>query len=289
MTPLREAFLRELALRGMAERTQESYVGAIRQLAEHYHRPPDKLSDAELKSYLLYLSQERGLSPSTVNQAVCAMRAFYTWVVGRDVEQLAEVLPRQRRQIRRPRPYSQEEMQRLIQEGTRTLRDRALLMTVYGAGLRLNEACHLKIEDICSQRHQLRIVQAKGNKDRYAPCGPRLLETLRAYYRDAHPKVWLFPSPQQPERPIPDGTVQHIFWRAVERAGLPDRGGIHSLRHSFATHLLESGVELTIVQRFMGHASLATTMVYLHVLDTRLTQVQSPLEKLELRDSPPPA
>jgi site-specific recombinase XerD len=289
MTPLREAFLRELALRGMAERTQESYVGAIRLMAEHYHRPPDKLSDQELKDYLLHLSRGRGLSPSTVNQAVCAMRAFYAWVVGRDVEHLEEVLPRQRRQIRRPQLYSLEEITRLIQDGARTLRDRALLMTVYGAGLRLNEACHLKIEDVCSQRNQLRIVQAKGNKDRYAPLSPRLLETLRAYYRDAHPKVWLFPSPQQPERPIPDGTVQHIFWRAVKRAGLPDRGGIHSLRHSFATHCVEAGVELTVVQRLLGHASLSTTTVYLHVQDARLTQIQSPLERLNLRPSAPTA
>lgn len=286
MTPLRAAFLRELALRGMAERTKESYIGAIRLLAEYYHRSPDKLSDQELRDYLLHLSRDKGRSASTVNQAVCAMRAFYAWVLGRDVEQLQEVLPRQRRQIRRPQLYSQDEVKRLLEEGTRTLRDRAFLMSVYGAGLRLSEACHLRVEDIHSERHQLRIVQAKGNKDRYAPLSPRLLETLRAYYRAGHPKVWLFPSPMHPERPIPEGTAQHLFWRAVERAGLPDRGGIHSLRHSFATHCVEAGLELTLVQRWLGHASLSTTTVYLHVQDARLTQVQSPLEKLDLRASP---
>ena len=282
MTPLRQAYIRELALRGMAARTQESYLAAVYQLAKHYHLSPDRLSDEQLKEYLVYLSQTKRLAPSSVNQAVCALRNFYQWVLHRDVEMMEQTLPRMRRQIRRPRVYSLGEVERLLREGARSLRDRAFLMTVYGAGLRLHEACHLRIEDINGERHQLRIVQSKGNKDRYALLPPCLLETLRAYYLAERPQCWLFPAPLNPVRPLPDGTAQQIFWRAVERAGLPDRGGIHSLRHSFATHCVEGGVELTVVQRLLGHASLSTTTVYLHVRDERLTQIQSPLQRLHL-------
>jgi site-specific recombinase XerD len=283
MTPLREAYLRELALRGMAVRTQESYVGAVYLLAKHYRTAPDRLSDTQLTEYLLYLSQTKKLAPSSVNQAVCALRNFYGWVLNRDVEALGRVLPRMRRQIRRPQVYSRSEVERLIREGTQSLRDRAFLMTVYGTGLRLNEACHVRIEDLHGERNQIRIVQAKGNKDRYGLLPPRLLETLREYYRAERPERWLFPAPHDGKKPLPDGTGQRIFWRAVERAGLPDRGGIHSLRHSFATHLVEAGVELPVVQRLLGHASLSTTTVYLHVQQERLKQIQSPLEGMNLQ------
>ena len=136
MTPLRQAFIRELALRGMAARTQEFYIAAVRKLAEHYHLPPDQLSEEQLKEYLLYLSRDKQLAPSSVNQAVCAMRAFYGWVLHRDLGRLLEMLPRMRRQIRRPRVYSLKEIERLITEGTRSLRDRVLLMTVYATVLR---------------------------------------------------------------------------------------------------------------------------------------------------------
>lgn len=163
---------------------------------------------------------------------------------------------------------------------------RAFLMTVYGAGLRLNEACHLKIADILPERSQIRVVLGKGGKDRYSILSPRLLHELRSYWRAFRPKLWLFPSCSDPDEPMIDCTAQRFFNKALERAGLPNRGGIHSLRHSFATHLLEAGVEITVVQRLLGHSSLETTSVYLHVRQERMAQVAGPLQQLDLSRKP---
>jgi site-specific recombinase XerD len=161
-------------------------------------------------------------------------------------------------------------------------------MTVYGAGLRLNEACHLKAEHIDSARGQILVVQGKGKKDRYTLLSPRLLEELRSYWKwyRPPPRPWLFPSIRDPQQPMIDGTAQRIFYRAIRRAGLPDKGGIHSLRHSFATHLLEAGVEITVLQRLLGHSSLSTTSAYLHVRQERLAQITGPLQLLDLSRLP---
>jgi site-specific recombinase XerD len=155
-------------------------------------------------------------------------------------------------------------------------------MTVYGAGLRLGEACGLEPRHIDSARMQIRVEQGKGRKDRYTLLSARLLQELRAYWRMFQPGRWLFPSSHDAQKPMPGNTGQRIFTQAVARAGLPSKGGIHSLRHSFATHLLESGVEITIVQRLLGHNSLSVTANYLHVRRERLAQVQSPLQLLDL-------
>ena len=155
------------------------------------------------------------------------------------------------------------------------------LMTVYGGGLRLGEACRLQPCHIDSARMQIRVEEGKGRKDRYTLLSPRLLGELRDYYRLFRPKEWLFFGRDR-SQPLPSATGQRIFYTAQERAGLPDKGGIHSLRHSFATHLLESGVEITAVQRLLGHSSLSTTSVYLHVRQERLAQIQSPLQLLQL-------
>lgn len=282
MTPLREQFIRELALRGMAERTVEAYVTAVAALAQHYHRSPERLTDQELQDYLLYLRQDRHLAPSSLNQAVSAFRRFFDLVLHRPTAQLERLLPRVRGQTHRPQVFSRGELEQLFTLGCPHPKHRAFLMTVYGAGLRLHEACLLKPEHIDSARMQIRVVLGKGAKDRHTLLSPRLLDELRAYWRWYRPKLWLFPSEQCPEQPQPDGTGQKIFWRALERAGLPRKGGIHSLRHSFATHLLEAGVELTVVQRLLGHSRLSSTTTYLHVRQERLAQIQSPLQLLQL-------
>ena len=251
-------------------------------LARHYDRSPDRLSCEQLKDYLFHLARDKKLAPSTLNQAVSALRCFYQLVLHRPMEQLASSLPRVAHDVRRPQVFSAQELERLLTVGCPHLKHRVFLMTVYGAGLRLNEACHLKAEHIVSARMQIRVELGKGRKDRYTLLSPRLLDELRVYWRAFRPANWLFPASRDAQEPMPDGTGQRIFWNAVKRAGLPRKGGIHSLRHSFATHLLEAGVEITVVQRLLGHSSLSTTSNYLHVRQERLAQIQSPLQLLDL-------
>ncbi len=282
MTPLRQNFIRELVIRGTSPRTQESYVSAIARLAKHYHQSPDRLTDDQLKDYIFYLAHDKKLAASSLNQAVSAMRAFYSWVLRRSVDQLWLVLPRVYRAVRRPQVFSVEELERLFTVGCPYAKHRAFLMTVYGAGLRLSEACRLKAEHIHPRRRQIRVDQGKGRKDRYTLLSPRLLQELRGYWQCFRPEHWLFPATKDPQLPMDERVGQKMFYNAVKRAGLPRRGGIHSLRHSFATHLLEAGVEITVVQRLLGHSSLATTSNYLHVRQERLAQVQSPLQLLDL-------
>ena len=286
MTPLRERWLRELALRGMSARTVEAYVAAVSSLAQHYHRSPDRIADEELQSYLLHLREGRHLAPSSLNQTVSALRRFYELVLERPVDQLERLLPRVRPQTRRPQVFSRAELERLFTIGCPEPKARAFLMTVYGAGLRLSEACHLKVEHIDSARGQIRVELGKGGKDRYTLLPPRLLEELRAYYRAFRPRVWLFTRSGNLDQPLPAQSGQRMFWDAVKRAGLPRKGGIHSLRHSFATHLLEAGVEITVVQRLLGHASLSSTTTYLHVREERLAQIQGPLQQLNIPPLP---
>lgn len=281
MTTLRQQFIRELVIRGMAPKTQEAYVRVVRDLAGHYHKGPDLVTDDEIKDYLAHLAQERQLARSSVNVAVNGIRCFFALVLQRDCEHLKRAVPHCKRAIRRPRVYSIEELERLFTVGCVHFKHRAFLMTVYGGGLRLGEACRLQPTHIDSARMQIRVEDGKGHKDRYTLLSPRLLQELREYYRTFLPKEWLFFG-RDPGEPLPHATGQKIFYQAQERAGLPDRGGIHSLRHSFATHLLESGVEITAVQRLLGHSSLSTTSVYLHVRQQRLAQIQSPLQLLQL-------
>ena len=289
MTPLRQQLLDELVLRGCAERTQEAYVQQVYQLARYFHQSPDQLSNEQVRQYLLHLARERQLAPSTINQAVNACRFLYERVLHREVAALRQALPFTRKPILRPQVYSPAELEKLFTLGCPQPKHRAFLMTVYGAGLRLNEACHLKAEHLDPARQQIRIVQGKGRKDRYTLLSPRLLAELRSYWRLFRPQHWLFPASRSPERPLVDATAQRIYYHAVARAGLRRKGGIHALRHSFATHLLEAGVEITVVQRLLGHAHLHTTSTYLHVRQERLAQIVGPLQLLDLSQRPPAA
>jgi integrase/recombinase XerD len=266
----------------MSPRTVDAYVKAVAAVANHYHQPPDQLSQEQLKDYLFYLAAERKLAPGSLNVVVSGMRAFYDWVLHRPECDLWRALPHSRKAVRRPQVMDVSEVERLLMVGCRHPKHRAFLMTVYGAGLRLGEACRLEPRHIDSARMQIRVEQGKGRKDRYTLLSPRLLEELRAYWRMFQPGRWLFPASRDPSQPMDENMGQKIYYGAVARAGLPDKGGIHCLRHSFATHLLESGVEITIVQRLLGHNALSTTANYLHVRRERLAQVQSPLQLLDL-------
>jgi site-specific recombinase XerD len=282
-TPLRQKFIEYLTLNRKAERTVHTYVSFIYSLAKHYHRSPDLLSHEDIQHWLYHLIAERKQAPSTVNLAINAVRSFYGKLLQQDIEPLLHRIKRPRRPARVPRVYSMAEVEKLLTAGTEgNLRARAFLSCVYGGGLRLSEATHIQIKDLDGARHRLVVSHPKGGRQRYTLLSDNLLNLLRDYYRQARPKTFLFPG-VEPLVPINKGTGQSIFYGAVAKAGLPDRGGIHCLRHSFATHCLENGIEITVVQRLLGHASLNTTAGYLHVRAERLAQIQSPLGLLDLK------
>ena len=282
-TPLRQKFIEYLTLNRKAERTVHCYVSFIYSLAKFYQRSPELLSHEEIQHWLYHLIAERKQAPSTVNLAINAVRSFFGKMLQQDIEPLLHRIKRPRRPARVPRLYSMGEIEKLLTVGTQhNLRARAFLSCVYGGGLRLSEATHIRIKDLDSARHRLLVSHPKGGRQRYTLLSDNLLTVLRDYYRQVRPKTFLFPG-VEPLVPINKGTGQGIFYGAVAKAGLPDRGGIHCLRHSFATHCLENGIEITVVQRLLGHASLHTTAGYLHVRAERLAQIQSPLGLLDLK------
>ena len=281
MTPLRQKLIDEIQLRGFSPNTQDSYVRSVAGLAQFYHRSPDKLSDDEIKHYLLHLLRVKKLAVSSLIVAVSALRFFFGKVLSRPTEAIEKALPAMKKPVLRPRVYSVQELERLFGGPDLNPKHRALLMTTYAAGLRVSEVCQLRIPDLLSDRQQIRVVQGKGQKDRYTVFSPRLQEELRRYWRLYRPQNWLFPSKVYPDRHMTKEGVERAFAAAVEKAGLPDRGGPHSLRHSFATHLLEAGVDPLTLQRLLGHSSLRTTTTYLHVRQERLAQISSALDLID--------
>jgi len=266
-----------LTLRQLAQRTIDAYTGWIYQLAKFHHRSPDQLGNAELSAWFLHLINDRKFSASSLNLAINAVRAFHGGLLGQKVEPLLEGIKRPRRCVQPPGVFSPDGIEVLVTKGTAgDPLARAFLMTVYGCGLRLSEACQVRLADIDSPRHQLRVSHPKGGRQRVVPLSDNLLAELRKWYRVHRPKEWLF-SQGPDQEPINRSTGQNLYYRALRRCGLDNKCGIHGLRHSFATHLLENGVEITIVQKFLGHAYLATTARYLHVREARLGQIRSPL------------
>jgi len=270
-----------LTLKRYSPKTHEAYVRSVCDLARYYGRSPDRIGNEEVRSYLLHLHNEKKLSASSVNVALSGLRFFYGQVLERSIAEVERSLPRPVKPKQVARVYSLAEIKLLLDRGCLQPRHRAFLMTVYGAGLRVNEACHLQLADIESARMMIRVNRGKGAKDRYTLLSPWLLEELRLYWRSYRPRLWLFPSPQDRTRPLNDRTAQKMFYAALARAGLANKGGIHALRHSFATHLLEAGVEITIIKKLLGHRNLATTANYLHVCGERFAQIRSPLEFID--------
>jgi site-specific recombinase XerD len=278
MSPLRKQMEADMAMRGLAYRTRETYVESVAKLAKFYGRGPDRISEAEVQRYLLHLLEERRLAHSSCNVVVSALEFFYRTTLKRRETEFC--LPRPKVPAKLPQILSREEVAALI-EKTTNLKHRALLMATYGGGLRLLEVCHLKLCDIDSHRMTLRVEQGKGAKDRYTLLSPRLLVELRRYWCVYRPQRWLFPSPRDPEQPHSAHTAHRIFHAAKDRAGITKAGGIHALRHAFATHLLEAGVDVHTIQRLMGHGSLSTTARYFHLAQKHLSATASPLELLE--------
>lgn len=261
MNPLRKQMDDAMVLRGLADRTREAYLWQVSELAKHYHCSPDTLDGEHVQRYLLYLLQERRLAWSSCNQARHALRFFYRVTLQRP--EVALAIPRARQPQKLPEILSREEVARLF-EVTPNIKHRTLLMTTYSAGLRVSEVVALRLTDIDSARMTLRVEQGKGAKDRYTLLSPRLLDQLRVYWRALHPRRWLFPA-RSGEVPTDSGTAQKMYYSAKRRAGIAKQGGIHALRHAFATHLLEAGVDVHTIQHLMGHGELSTTARYFHL------------------------
>jgi len=280
MTPLRNKMIRELELHRKAPGTIKQYVSAVAELARHYRRSPDSISIEEVRDFIHHLITQRKVAFSTCNTRLAGIRFFFQQVLRRDDFPLR--VPA-KRSGRLPEPLSRSEIARLFDATTNT-KHRVLLMTTYGGGLRVAELVHLRPQDIHSERMLIRINQGKGRKDRYTLLSPRLLAELRAYWREYRPKEWLFTG-EDGNRPLSEDSARRAFYRAKERAQIQHGHGIHSLRHSFATHLMEAGVDLPTIQRLMGHQRLSTTALYLHVTSQHLGDIGSPLDLLRMPEA----
>jgi len=283
VTHLRKMVLDELERRNYSQATASSYVCAIRQFAAYFHRSPDQLNAEHVRKYQLHLLQERKLHPRTVSVQTAALRFLFNKVLKRRLLRDELPLPKLlRRQI--PVVLSREEVARLI-DSTGNLRHRTILMTLYSTGVRRSELCRLRPEDIDKERMVIRIRQGKGGKDREVPLSPKLLHQLRTCYRSLNRKNgWLFPSLQtrRVNQPITSKAVWHVCREASRRAGITKAIHPHTLRHSFATHLFDSGAELPVIQTLLGHADPRDTMIYLHLSTRTLRAAPNPLETLVL-------
>ena len=283
MTELRRRMTDDMVVRRMAEATQEAYLSAVVGLARFYRRSPDQITEAEVQAYLLHLIRERKRAWSTCNIVVHGLRFFYHVTLKR--ERTTFSIPAGRQPSTLPEILSREEVQRLI-AATDSAKARALVATAYATGLRVKELVHVKLTDLDAAREMIRVEQGKGAKDRYTILSPCLAEELRAYWTRARPRVWLFPG-RNGQQPLDTSGVGKVYTEAKRRARITKRGGIHGLRHAFATHLLEMGVDLPTIQRLLGHTSIQTTMRYLHVARSSLTLHGAPIELLSFPSSSP--
>ena len=268
MSKLRQLMIRELELHRKSENTIKAYVASVRQLAEYYNRSPDQISVEEVRDFLRELIVTRKLAGDTVNVRRAGIKFFYEEVL----RQPFDVRVKCKRSQKLPHPLSRREVTRLF-EATPNLKHRTMLMTKYATGLRVGELVQLQIPDLRSDRMLVLVRNGKGSKQRYTLLSTELLRTLREYWREYRPGHWLFASPRG--GPLSRGTVQRVYQNARHRAGLGPGDGIHCLRHSFATHLLEAGVDLVTIQRLLGHRHLSTTSRYLHVTRVHLSLTHS--------------
>lgn len=277
MTTLRQRMTDDLRLRNRSARTIKTYIACVAHFARHFQKSPELLGPEEIRQYQVYLVEQRRVSWSYFNQAVCALRFLYRHTLGRDWAVAHIPFPRQPKKL--PVVLSQAEVIRFL-EAIRTIKLRAILMTAYAAGLRLSEVTHLQVSDIDSQRMVIRVRQGKGQKDRYVMLAPTLLTVLRLYWRAERPTTWLFPSKGRQEQPINHSVVQRACHQAGVDAGLTKRVTVRSLRHSFATHLLEAGANIRVIQTLLGHSHVSTTQVYTYVSNKTVRATESPLELL---------
>ena len=274
MSELRNRMIRTMNLRNLSEDTQGTYLAAVRGIAKHYRKSPDSLSQAMVEDYILWM-KEQGRASSTCTVAKAALNFLYREVIADSGISLDFSI--KRKPIRLPVVFRPEEVRKIINAAT-TRRNRVLLMTIYSAGLRVSEAIKLKPEHIDSKGMLIKVVAGKGGYERYTLLSERLLTELREYYKASRPVEWLFPSRSQHGMPINRETATSVYRFAKKRSGIKKQGGIHTLRHSFATHLLEAGYDIRKIQVLLGHKSLFSTIIYLHVSQKTIAAIRSPLD-----------
>ncbi len=273
---LLETMRREMRLRNYSRKTMKAYMSCLRSFVKHFRpRHPRELTDGDIRGYLLHLLEHEKLAPATVNQAFSALRFLYVELYKKPF--VFGSIPRPRKERQLPEILSEEEVLRILQ-AVDNLKHKTILMLIYSAGLRVGEAVRLRIEDIDSDRKLIHLRGAKGKKDRYTLLADSVLERLREYYRLYRPREFLFEGADG-RRHYSERSVQHVFERAVEAAGIRKQVSVHSLRHSFATHLLEGGTDLRYIQELLGHNSSKTTEIYTHVSTKSLGRIMSPLDQ----------
>ena len=276
MTPLREKMIKAMELRNLAKNTQRGYLGAVKGLASFYRQSPDKLTKDEIEDYLLYLKNSKGNTTGSCGAVAAGLRFFYTHVVENPIPFDYRI---RRKNGKLPTVLSQEDIWKLI-NATQHLKHRLILMTAYSAGLRAMEVATVKPDHIDSKNMLIKVEHAKGGKERYTVLSSRLLKDLRHYYKTCKPSLYLFPSSfkNREHQPLTYPSIRSIYEEARKKAGIKKGSGIHTLRHSFATHLLEAGYDLRRIQVLLGHTRLSTTMIYLHVSRATLSKIPSPLD-----------
>ena len=268
----------DMSVRNLAPNTMTAYLKQVSYFSQHFGRSPARLGPEEIRSYQIYLAKDKGASVSTRTVAVSALRFLYTVTLKQD--QVIAMIPAPKNETRLPVILSSEEVLRLL-EAAPSLTHHVIFSTMYGTGLRVSEALHLRVSDLDSQRMMIRIEQGKGHRDRYVPLSPKLLELLRTYWRKLRPQPWLFPG-QFPNQPLRREAVRDAIARASQHAGLKKHISPHSLRHDYAVHLLEAGTDLRKIQLLLGHRSLSTTARYLRLATTTVCATTSPLDLLPL-------
>lgn len=276
MTDLRRRMLQDMRIRNYAPRTIDCYIDMVARFARHFGKSPDQLGPDEIRTYQVFLVEEKKRSWSVLKQVVSALRFLYGKTLGRALA--IGYIPHPKKQRTLPVVLSREEVARLLAALT-NLKHRAVLTTLYATGLRVSEAAHLQIGDIDSGRMVMRVRQGKGRKDRYVTLSPVLLDLLRQYWKAYRPKHWLFPGANA-DAPMTVSAIQHVCHAACKKAGLRKPASPHTLRHSFATHLLEAGTNVRAIQLLLGHGSLNTTARYTHVATNTLRSIKSPLDLL---------
>jgi site-specific recombinase XerD len=281
MTKLREKMIRAMELKNLSKHTQKSYLAAVTGIARHYHKSPEKITKHMIEDYLLYLKNNKGNAPNSCACVLTGLRFFYNNVTGQNTP----VDFRARKKVRKlPCVLTQQQVWRIIC-AAKNLKHRLMLMTTYAAGLRASEVLALKPKHIESDKMLIKVKAGKGGKDRYSLLSVKLLKELRGYYKNCRPKAYLFASSykHKKQKPLCYESLRCIYENARKKAGVKKGAGIHTLRHSFATHLLEAGYDIRKIQVLMGHARLSTTMIYLHVSRQTLSKIPSPLDLIDTK------